>query len=76
MNLKRNEGHSDGIRGIRKRVLSLLLSAVILAGTAGAGILPGQALLETQAEAAAGTKVVVLDPGHGGWEKGATYHGM
>ena len=76
MNLKRSEGNSDGIRSLRKRVLSLILSAVILAGTAGAGILPGQALLEQPAEAAAATKVVVLDPGHGGWEKGATYHGM
>lgn len=76
MNLKRSEGNSDGIRSLRKRVLSLILSAVILAGTAGAGILPGQALLEQPAEAAAVTKVVVLDPGHGGWEKGATYYGM
>lgn len=76
MNLKRSEGNSDGIRSLRKRVLSLILSAVILAGTAGAGILPGQALLEQPAEAAAATKVVVLDPGHGGWEKGATYYGM
>ncbi len=59
-----------------KRILSLLLIAAMM--TAAAGISPklGRAAGTVTADAAAKTRVVVLDPGHGGWEKGACYYGM
>ena len=61
---------------LRKRLLSHLLIAVII--IAAAGLIPtsGSTPGTVTADAASRTRVVVLDPGHGGWEKGATYHGM
>ena len=59
-------------RRLRGRGLSVLLAAVILLLTIAAGGFAAQ----TTAYAASGTKVVVLDPGHGGWENGAQYYGM
>lgn len=63
-------------RGIgKKRIAAFLLSAALLLSAAAAGLLTGGLLTETPAEAAS-AKVVVLDPGHGGSEKGACYYGM
>lgn len=65
---------------MRRRILPLLLASCILlsGGAAGlaAGLSAGLALRQTRVQAASKTKVVVLDPGHGGAEKGARYFGM
>lgn len=53
----------------RKRVLSLLLTAVIALSVC-------MTVTGRPVYAASGTKVVVLDPGHGGREAGACYYGM
>ena len=61
---------------LRKRLLSHLLITVII--IAAAGLIPtsGSTPGTVTADAASRTRVVVLDPGHGGWEKGACYFGM
>lgn len=62
-------------RNRKKRISAILLSTVLLLSAAATGLLAGGLLGETPAEAAS-AKVVVLDPGHGGREKGACYSGM
>lgn len=59
-----------------KRILSTVLMAAVMIAAAAVSPAPGKAAGTVTAEAATGTKVVVLDPGHGGWEKGACYYGM
>ena len=62
-----------------RRILSLLLVCAILAALLNLPSLPASGMPGSPvvtAEAAAKTKVVVLDPGHGGKEKGACYFGM
>ena len=57
-------------------MVSFLLAAVIMLCAAGICPVPGMLPTAMTADAAAKTRVVVLDPGHGGWEKGACYYGM
>ena len=59
-----------------RRMVSFLLAAVIMLCAAGICPVPGMLPTAMTADAAAKTRVVVLDPGHGGWEKGACYYGM
>ncbi len=59
-----------------RRILSSLLIAVIMITAASVHPALGRAAGTVTADAATGTKVVVLDPGHGGGEKGACYFGM
>ena len=56
------------------RRLAALCLLLVLAGTPAGAVL--NTMTSLPAEAASATKVVVLDPGHGGKEKGACYYGM
>ena len=62
-------------KSLAKKGLTLLLAAAI---TIASGICPvlSRAAGTVTADAAVKTRVVVLDPGHGGGEKGACYYGM
>ncbi|MDO5132871.1 MAG: N-acetylmuramoyl-L-alanine amidase [Eubacteriales bacterium] len=54
--------------------IRVLLLALLLAAVCGAAA--GVTAARTPVYAASKTRVVVLDPGHGGWENGARYYGM
>ena len=56
------------------RRLAALCLLLVLAGTPAGAVL--NTMTSLPAEAASATKVVVLDPGHGGKERGACYYGM
>ena len=62
-------------KSLAKKGLTLLLAAAI---TIASGICPvlGGAAGTVTADAAEKTRVIVLDPGHGGREKGACYYGL
>ena len=61
---------------LERRILSLLLVFAMILCAAGANPAPGGSVGAVKAEAASKTRVVVLDPGHGGREKGACYYGL
>lgn len=61
---------------LRRRLLSFLLIAAIMIAAAGNNPATGSMPGTVTADAAAKTRVVVLDPGHGGREKGACYFGL
>ena len=63
-------------RRFTRRFLSLLLVLAIMISAAGVNPALGRAAGTVKAGAASKTRVVVLDPGHGGREKGACYYGM
>lgn len=67
-------------RGVEKRfgsrIPAMLLAAVILITSVGAGLAGALHFTAVDAGAASKKKVVVLDPGHGGMETGAVYYGM
>jgi N-acetylmuramoyl-L-alanine amidase len=58
-------------RRFTRRFLSLLLVLAIMISAAGVNPALGRAAGTVKAGAASKTRVVVLDPGHGGREKGA-----
>jgi N-acetylmuramoyl-L-alanine amidase len=62
-------------KSLAKRGISLILAAAIMTASGMCPVLSRAAGTVT-ADAAVKTRVVVLDPGHGGREKGACYFGM
>ena len=59
-----------------KRILSIVLVLVIMLSAGFVNPVSCALTGTVTADAAAKTRVVVLDPGHGGAEKGACYYGM
>lgn len=69
-NLQSRSGKGPG------RLPALVLAVVLAVSGGAAGLAAGMTAAAQPARAASKTKVVVLDPGHGGRENGAQYYGM